>query len=112
VSDTDRLAALLKSAGIAEWDCEHIAARLIAAGVHCGDGIGICALPCGHPGVHDTAAPAPPDASDAALTLAARAMVTHLYQTHSCEHDFEGHDLMGIERYLVRRWTRYAEEDK
>ena len=47
---------------------------------------------------------------DRALTLAARAMVTHLYQTHPCQHDFEGHNLMGIERYLVRRWLRQAEE--
>lgn len=42
----------------------------------------------------------------AALSLAARAVVTHLYQMHYCPHDFEGHDFMAIEEYLVRRWLR------
>lgn len=33
VSDTDRVADLLHEAGVAEWDCDAIAARLIANGV-------------------------------------------------------------------------------
>jgi hypothetical protein len=40
------------------------------------------------------------------LTKAAQDFVGVLYQRCPSWHDFEAHDLQGIERYLVRRWLR------
>ena len=51
---------------------------------------------------------APFDRERPALAKAARDMVWTLYDR--CQHDNEGHDLIGIERYLVRRWQRLAAE--
>lgn len=75
--------------------------RVTALGNHINGYLGV--TECGH--LHKETQEAR-QCAERPLLRAARMVVTHLYQNGGCQHDFEGHDLMGIEAYLIRRWQR------